>query len=69
MSHDRKAASLEPLTLGNKWEDLLDAAASATEEDSRDLTPVSIRISVEEYHTKNEEIDTSVTPFFGSSFP
>jgi hypothetical protein len=26
--------------MGKRWEDLIDAAASATEEDSRDLTPV-----------------------------
>ena len=44
-SGDRKAFSAEPsaATLyGKRWEDLIDAAASATEEeDSRDLTPVS----------------------------
>ncbi|KAF2470436.1 uncharacterized protein BDR25DRAFT_34795 [Lindgomyces ingoldianus] len=44
MSHDRKAYSAEPQTAaalyGKRWEDLIDAAASATEEDSRDLTPV-----------------------------
>ena len=46
LSHDRKAYSAEPQSLGvaalggKRWEDLLDAAASATEEDSRDLTPV-----------------------------
>ena len=44
MSHDRKAFSAEPQTaaalFGKRWEDLIDAAASATEEDSRDLTPV-----------------------------
>ncbi|KAF1928996.1 uncharacterized protein M421DRAFT_4819 [Didymella exigua CBS 183.55] len=43
-SYDRKAYSAEPQTaaaiLGKRWEDLIDAAASATEEDSRDLTPV-----------------------------
>ena len=46
MSHDRKAFSAEPQTAaafyGKRWEDLIDAAASATEEDSRDLTPVSL---------------------------
>ena len=45
MSYDRKAFSAEPQAaaaiLGKRWEDLIDAAASATEEDSRDLTPVS----------------------------
>ena len=44
MSHDRKAYSAEPQAaaalFGKRWEDLIDAAASATEEDSRDLTPV-----------------------------
>ena len=46
MSYDRKAYSAEPQTaaaiLGKRWEDLIDAAASATEEDSRDLTPVCL---------------------------
>lgn len=45
MSYDRKAFSAEPQAaaaiLGKRWEDLIDAAASATEEDSRDLTPVN----------------------------
>ena len=45
MSYDRKAFSAEPAAvaaiMGKRWEDLIDAAASATEEDSRDLTPVS----------------------------
>jgi len=44
MSHERKAMSAEPTSalakFGNRWEDLIEAAASATEEDSRDLTPV-----------------------------
>lgn len=43
-SYDRKALSAEPSGIaafyGKRWEDLIDAAASATEEDSRDLTPV-----------------------------
>lgn len=46
-SHERKAFSAEPqaAVLGKRWEDLIDAAASATEEDireredSRDRTP------------------------------
>lgn len=45
LSYDRKAFSEGPqaaaLIQGRRWEDLIDAAASATEEDSRDLTPVS----------------------------
>lgn len=43
LSYDRKAFSAEPTAaaiMGKRWEDLIDAAASATEEDSRDLTPV-----------------------------
>jgi glycerol dehydrogenase-like iron-containing ADH family enzyme len=48
MSYDRKAFSAEPQTaaaiMGKRWEDLIDAAASATEEDSRDLTPVSASV-------------------------
>ena len=40
LSHERKAISAEPGMGDKKWADLLDAAASATEEDSRDLTPV-----------------------------
>ncbi|KAF2427673.1 hypothetical protein EJ08DRAFT_720684 [Tothia fuscella] len=44
MSFDRKAMSAEPSSLsakyGNRWEDLIEAAASATEEDTRDLTPI-----------------------------
>lgn len=44
-SHDRKAFSVEPnaaALYGKRWEDLIDAATSATEEDSRDLTPVGV---------------------------
>ena len=44
-SGDRKAFSVEPSAAalyGKRWEDLIDAATSATEEEgSRDLTPVS----------------------------
>lgn len=43
-SFDRKAFSAEPQSAaaiyGKRWEDLIEAAASATEGDSRDLTPV-----------------------------
>ena len=49
-SGDRKAFSAEPTAAqlyGKRWEDLIDAAASATEEeDSRDLTPVSLALTV-----------------------
>ena len=45
-SGDRKAFSNEPTPAalyGKRWEDLIDAATSATEgEGSRDLTPVSV---------------------------
>ncbi|KAB8532549.1 hypothetical protein FH972_025494 [Carpinus fangiana] len=43
ISSDRKAFSAEPgaaLLASKRWEDLLDAAASATEEDSHELTPI-----------------------------
>jgi hypothetical protein len=46
-SGDRKIFSNEPTPAalyGKRWEDLVDAAASATEEEgSRDLTPVSVK--------------------------
>jgi hypothetical protein len=46
MSYDRKAYSAEPSSAlsaayGKRWEDLIDAATSATEEDE-ERTPVSI---------------------------
>lgn len=40
---DRKAISADPTPAslyGKRWEDLIEAAASATEDESRDLTPV-----------------------------
>ncbi|KAK4192671.1 hypothetical protein QBC35DRAFT_373231 [Podospora australis] len=40
---DRKALSVEPTTdFGKRWEDLIDAAASATEDIDEDRTPVSL---------------------------
>lgn len=45
-SQDRKALSAEPNMYGKRWEDLIDAATSATEEDSRDLTPVSDALQI-----------------------
>jgi hypothetical protein len=61
MSHDRKAFSAEPQTAaalyGKRWEDLIDAAASATEEDSRDLTPVSGK-----NHVKSLSLNSSQIP-------
>jgi len=40
--HDRKALSAEPPgEFGKRWEDLIDAAASATEDIDEDRTPVS----------------------------
>jgi hypothetical protein len=49
MSFDRKGLSVEPGQEGQsdkRWHDLIEAAASATEEDSRDLTPVSALKSI-----------------------
>jgi hypothetical protein len=66
MSYDRKAYSAEPQTaaaiLGKRWEDLIDAAASATEEDSRDLTPVP----QSPYHSPHVNNRTSLPPFTAS---
>lgn len=42
--HDRKALSAEPAgDYGKRWEDLIDAAASATEDIDEDRTPVSLK--------------------------
>jgi hypothetical protein len=42
-SGDRKALSAEPSgnEIGKRWEDLIDAATSATEDIDEDRTPVS----------------------------
>ncbi|KAL9049326.1 MAG: hypothetical protein Q9162_007276 [Coniocarpon cinnabarinum] len=62
LSSGRKMGSIGP---GNKWEELLDAAASATEEESRDLTPMptSPRGSIPPYqgpnHTQYHSYNTS----------
>lgn len=43
MSYDRKAFSAEPSAqYGKRWEDLIDAATSATEDVNDDRTPVSL---------------------------
>ncbi|KAI8939625.1 hypothetical protein NX059_003385 [Plenodomus lindquistii] len=67
MSYDRKAFSAEPSTaaqlMGKRWEDLIDAAASATEEDSRDLTPVPQSPQYSPHMMNNR---TSLPPFFAS---
>lgn len=66
MSHDRKAFSAEPQTAaalyGKRWEDLIDAAASATEEDSRDLTPMP----PSPHHSPHMLNRTSLPPFIAS---
>jgi hypothetical protein len=86
-SGDRKAFSAEPSASalqGKRWEDLIDAAASATEEEgSRDLTPVSVdlntcldRFSVDDlqipaspYQSPQVASRTSLPPFaLGSQF-
>ncbi|KAH8724548.1 hypothetical protein GQ44DRAFT_654244, partial [Phaeosphaeriaceae sp. PMI808] len=68
LSYDRKAYSAEPQTaaaiMGKRWEDLIDAAASATEEDSRDLTPVPQSPQYSP-HVNNR---TSLPPFAASHF-
>lgn len=51
MSYDRKAFSAEPSShlsaYGKRWEDLIDAATSATEDVDEDRTPVSLLSAVQ----------------------
>lgn len=52
MSYDRKAYSAEPSSAlsaayGKRWEDLIDAATSATEDVNEDRTPVSIQANTD----------------------
>ncbi|EMD00021.1 hypothetical protein BAUCODRAFT_361136 [Baudoinia panamericana UAMH 10762] len=69
-SGDRKAFSAEPSSAaalyGKRWEDLIDAATSATEEEgSRDLTP----IPASPYQSPQAASRTSLPPFaLGSQF-
>ncbi|KAK3677261.1 hypothetical protein LTR78_002799 [Recurvomyces mirabilis] len=68
-SGDRKAFSAEPSAAalyGKRWEDLIDAATSATEEEgSRDLTP----IPASPYQSPQVASRTSLPPFaLGSQF-
>ncbi|TKA69391.1 hypothetical protein B0A55_08679 [Friedmanniomyces simplex] len=68
-SGDRKAFSAEPSAAalyGKRWEDLIDAATSATEEEgSRDLTP----IPASPYQSPQVASRTSLPPFaMGSQF-
>ncbi|KAH7417146.1 hypothetical protein BKA64DRAFT_691557 [Cadophora sp. MPI-SDFR-AT-0126] len=51
MSYDRKAFSAEPSSAfsaayGKRWEDLIDAATSATEDVDDDRTPVSLSVKI-----------------------
>jgi hypothetical protein len=50
MSYDRKAFSAEPSShlsaYGKRWEDLIDAATSATEDVDEDRTPVSPLLAI-----------------------
>lgn len=48
MSYERKAYSAEPSAqYGKRWEDLIDAATSATEDVNEDRTPVSATLPLE----------------------
>jgi hypothetical protein len=55
---DRSKFSIEPTAAslyGKRWEDLLEAATSATEEDgSRDLTPVSSKFNRPSRHDRHK---------------
>lgn len=48
-----KAMSAEPSEFGKRWEDLIDAAASATEDIDEDRTPVSRTCGVSSLQTTN----------------
>ncbi|KAL3417880.1 hypothetical protein PVAG01_10890 [Phlyctema vagabunda] len=57
MSYDRKAYSAEPSSAlsaayGKRWEDLIDAATSATEDVEEDRTPVSLMNATEDGRLK-----------------
>lgn len=59
-SLDKKAFSNDPTPAalyGKRWEDLIDAATSATEEDSRDLTPVREALLTSRFKVSGEDID------------
>ncbi|KAG9669615.1 hypothetical protein KCU99_g6783, partial [Aureobasidium melanogenum] len=63
-NENRKALSAEPNMYGKRWEDLIDAATSATEED-RDLTP----LPVSPYKSPQVGARTPLAPFaLGSQF-
>jgi hypothetical protein len=58
MSYDRKAYSAEPSSAlsaayGKRWEDLIDAATSATEDVDDDRTPVSITLYFSHFPNKS----------------
>ncbi len=67
----RKAFSAEPpsasaaAAMGKRWEDLIEAATSATEADSdRDLTPVSVSIPGDSnFPLTTAKLDASITLF------
>lgn len=67
MSQDRKAYSVEPSTkpatgYGSRWEDLIEAATSATEDVNEDRTPVSIPDTNEQLFTQFFQMPESPRP-------
>ena len=56
-----KAMSAEPSDFGKRWEDLIDAAASATEDIDDDRTPVSL-LSFFNFFLFLDDLAVSVTP-------
>jgi hypothetical protein len=64
MSYDRKAYSAEPSSglaaYGKRWEDLIDAATSATEDVNEDRTPVSPLCAPHPPHHPNQRTDAAI---------
>jgi len=60
MSYDRKAQSAEPSSqltaYGKRWEDLIDAATSATEDADEDRTPVRSLPTLESFQEKGKDV-------------
>lgn len=73
MSYDRKAYSAEPSSglsaaYGKRWEDLIDAATSATEDADEDRTPVSLLL-IYTYYTLIYQVPPSPISVNRASLP
>ncbi len=68
--HDRKALSAEPSAdFGKRWEDLIDAAASATEDIDEDRTPVSPNFSSKYHQSLTPQVPQSPVSIHRASLP